>query len=1056
MELSSQGLEASRDNGVEPGRMGRFVTSRAVYALIGVLLLALAALAARYHASVRAEASESVLARRLATAQLGAATLSERLDRMADLAVSLATRVRFAERVGAGDWNAAIAILSQVPAEFPHVERLFLSDVQGTLMVDAPPLRNVRGKNFAHRDWYQGVIREWAVHDSPVYRRTAEPQQNVIAVAAPVRAGGRVAGILVLQLSLEAFFDWADTIELPEAVALLVVDRKDQAAYATGAESQAPIADLSANAAVQRLRQGRAGVEVAGDILSAALPAKHGWSVVLEQPASVAFAARDTHLQLVWIAYGLMALFLATVTWLGTRLAGERREELARAQRTLARHSERLRILHEIDGAIVAQHSPEAIAGAVIRPLRELLGVPRAIVNKFDLEAGEVEWIAAAGRRRMHVGPGVRYSIRLMGDVEALRRGEPQRIDVHALPQGSEREALLASDVHVYMVMPMVAGGELIGALSFGARADGFPPEQLAIAQEVATQLAIAISQARLHDKVKRHAEELERRVVERTAALDAANREYEDLYNNAPCGYHSVDRNGRFVRMNDTELRWLGYTREEVIGKMGPADLHTPESLTRFRERFERFKQTGAAQDVEYDFRRKDGTVLSVVLNATAVRDANGEFVMSRSTIFDNTERKRVEQAVRDSEREVRMLHAATLEISKAEGSTEALAILLRKVCEYSGWVYAQSWLPYGERLELGRAWHSAVPALESFRKANERLGTAPPGGALEGVWRNKEPAWVWELQPALKAVRRPLMLEAGLRSWIGFPVLADGEAIAVIEFFDQELRSRDDRVLRLISILANQLGPVIRRKRAEERIDALNVSLKRYTAQLEASNKDLESFSYSVSHDLRAPLRAIDGFARMLVEDYGDRLDAEGRRLLEVVRSSSRHMGQLIDDLLDFSRLGRQELSKQSIDMSALARDAARELGPEAQVGSLPAAHADRTLLRQVWLNLIGNAVKYTGKRADPRIEIGGREEAAENVYWVRDNGVGFDMRYAQKLFGVFQRLHGPDEFPGTGVGLAIVERAVTRHGGRVWAESRAGEGACFYFSLPRQADA
>jgi PAS domain S-box-containing protein len=506
---------------------------------------------------------------------------------------------------------------------------------------------------------------------------------------------------------------------------------------------------------------------------------------------------------------------------------------------------------------------------------------------------------------------------------------------------------------------------------------------------------------------------------------------------------------------MNDTELKWLGYTREEVIGRMGPADLHTPESLELFKERFERFRQTGVAQGVEYDFRRKDGSVMSVVLNATAVRDANGEFVMSRSTIFDNTERKRVEQAVRDSEREVRMLQAATLEISKAEGSTEALAVLLRKVCEYSGWAFAQSWLPYPGGLRLGRAWHSSVPGFEAFRDANERLGGAPEGGALEGVWRRKEPAWVWDLVPAPAAVRRPLMIEAGLRSWIGFPVLADGEAIAVIEFFDREQRSRDERVLRLISILATQLGPVIRRKRAEEQVEALNASLKRYTAELEVTNKELESFSYSVSHDLRAPLRAIDGFARMIEEDYGSRIDPEGRRLLAVVRSSSKHMGQLIDDLLDFSRLGRLALDKRHLDMAALAQEVSRELGVEPQVGALPGVHADRSLLRQVWLNLLGNAVKYSGKRADARIEAGGREEPAENVYWVRDNGVGFDMRYADKLFGVFQRLHAADEFPGTGVGLAIVQRVVARHGGRVWAEGRPGEGACFYFSLPRQAN-
>jgi len=321
---------------------------------------------------------------------------------------------------------------------------------------------------------------------------------------------------------------------------------------------------------------------------------------------------------------------------------------------------------------------------------------------------------------------------------------------------------------------------------------------------------------------------------------------------------------------MNDTELKWLGYARAELIGKMGPRDLHTPESLKIFLDRFEHFKQTGVSRNTEYEFRRKDGTVLQVVLNATAIRDKDGNFVMSRSTLFDNTERKRAQQAV-------------------------------------------------------------------------------------------------------------------------------------------------------------------------------------------QALNKELESFSYSVSHDLRAPLRAMDGYAKILEEDHGGRLDGEGRRLLAVVRDSSRHMGQLIDDLLEFARVGKQVPVKQRVDLTALAREVADQMarGTPARVAlaPLPAAEADRALIRQVWANLVGNALKYSGKRSDPRIEIGGREEAAENVYWVRDNGAGFDMRYAAKLFGVFQRLHGQDEFPGTGVGLAIVQRVVTRHGGRVWAEGRPDEGACFFFSLPKK---
>ena len=198
----------------------------------------------------------------------------------------------------------------------------------------------------------------------------------------------------------------------------------------------------------------------------------------------------------------------------------------AQTQQVLATQAERLRILHEIDQALIAQQAPEAIAEAVVRPLRELLGIPRVIVNIFDITAGQVQWLAAAGRHRVYVGPDIRYSLQLAGNVDALSRGEPQIIDVGALPPSAEAEALLASGVRVYMVVPMIAGGELIGSISLGAAAEPFPPEQVGIAREAAAQLAIAITQARLLERVKRQAAELEQRVAERTRELSAATAE--------------------------------------------------------------------------------------------------------------------------------------------------------------------------------------------------------------------------------------------------------------------------------------------------------------------------------------------------------------------------------------------------------------------------------------------------------------------------------------------------------------------------------------------------
>ncbi|HZZ59044.1 MAG TPA: ATP-binding protein [Opitutaceae bacterium] len=242
---------------------------------------------------------------------------------------------------------------------------------------------------------------------------------------------------------------------------------------------------------------------------------------------------------------------------------------------------------------------------------------------------------------------------------------------------------------------------------------------------------------------------------------------------------------------------------------------------------------------------------------------------------------------------------------------------------------------------------------------------------------------------------------------------------------------------------------------------IERLNADLERRvrerTAQLETANRELEAFSYSVSHDLRAPLRHVDGFSAMLRKHAETTLDEKGKRLLNTISDSAKRMGQLIDDLLAFSRISRSQLSHSDVDHDALVAAVIREgrhdnPALEWSVAPLSPVRADPAMLRQVWSNLIANAVKYSGKNPRPRITIGERDEGGERVFFVRDNGVGFDMAYADKLFGVFQRLHGPSEFEGTGIGLANVRRIVTRHGGRTWAEGKVGEGAAFYFSLPK----
>lgn len=260
------------------------------------------------------------------------------------------------------------------------------------------------------------------------------------------------------------------------------------------------------------------------------------------------------------------------------------------------------------------------------------------------------------------------------------------------------------------------------------------------------------------------------------------------------------------------------------------------------------------------------------------------------------------------------------------------------------------------------------------------------------------------------------------------------------------------------LAAILLILISFFLLRQQIKERINAQRRAEKT-ALQLEVTNKELESFSYSVSHDLRSPLRAIDGYSRMFEEDYSDKVDDEGKRMLGVVRANSKKMRMLIDDLLDFARTGRQAMERDEINMGQLVDEvwvevlSAEQPNPSLQFYKhhLHPVLGDPVLLKQLLSNLLSNAVKYSSTKEHPKVEITSIEKDGEITYQIHDNGVGFDMRYYKKLFGVFQRLHTADEFPGTGVGLAIVQRIILRHNGRVWAESEIGVGSTFSFSLP-----
>jgi PAS domain S-box-containing protein len=801
------------------------------WGIVSIAAAILISTAAYSYHKIDSELTAVALSRQAAVAQLMAGTLAEKFGRSIDVGISLSTRVQFRKLVTAGKWGKASDILLGVPSDFPYIERLFITDTAGTLQADVPALPGVRGVNFASRDWFRGVSRDWRPYVSPMYVRAALPRLDVFAVAVPIKStAGQVAGILVLQIRIENLLQWVAGINQETDTSIYIVDTKGQMMLHSGHGDQKKLIDVMANPIVQKLRNSAQGVEIGFDefeheesIINYAAVPEYGWGVVVSQPvrSSKVLAARDKQLHMLLAGYGFILLLGIITTGLLMRIVNER-------------------------------HKAESAAHFA------------TIVN-------------------------------------------------------------------------------------------------------TATEAII------------------------------------------------SVNQDQRIVLFNHGAESCFGYSAAEMLGQ--PLDRLLPKQLGEIhRSHIQNFANAPEinrasrhmAGDREISGRRKDGTEFPVEASI-AKSTVNGQTTLT--VILRNvTERKQAEQALRASEERFR---------HTIDSMLEGCQIIDRN------WRY--------------------VYINDAAEKHNRRSKEELLGKVMTDVWPGIEKTDVYSAEVRCMNERIPQHMETEFT----FPNGGTG-------WFEIGIQPMPGGIFILSA-------DITERKQAEMKIHQLNADLEHRvierTAELAAVNKELEAFSYSVSHDLRAPLRSIDGFSQALLDDYADRLDDQARDFLDRVRGATQRMGMLIDDMLTLSRVTRAEMRRETVDLGALAADVLEELQksePERKVEwhiePGLAADGDTQLLRVALFNLLGNAWKFTGKTANTKIEFGAIRHANGNTeFFVRDNGAGFDMRYAGKLFGAFQRLHLTSEFQGTGVGLATVQRIVHRHGGQVRAEGVPGQGATFYFTLP-----
>lgn len=627
----------------------------------------------------------------------------------------------------------------------------------------------------------------------------------------------------------------------------------------------------------------------------------------------------------------------------------------------------------------------------------------------------------------------------------ALQTGRPELLQ---LPPGAweaiattaeQRAAFEQLDVRYVAVLPLRARGRIVGLLSLGwtHRTTAPSPDDLPLFTAIADRAAIALANAQLYDQ------------------LLASERRLQDIIDNSAAVIFLKDPEGRYVLVNRAFESVVGQPRDVAIGRTDTELLQGPAELAEALRRHDaEVLRTRSLSRVEETVTNSDGSRVFLTLKFPLL-SATGDAYAVCGIATDITDLKRAQHHLRRNSERLQVLHAMDAAIIRGASSAElartALDALIRLTPAHS----ANLLLIDGparrlRRFGLGRETGSWV---------DEPCSVTSDGGA----WPLDRHAFdVRDLSVGsdLLPYERSMLAAGGRYVW-SVPLVSNAQGVGSVclATATADALGGDDR--EIVQEVADQLVIAVEQARLREHLkgeaERLEEQVRQRTRELQAANDELEAFSYSVSHDLRAPLRSVNGFAQAIEDDPGNVLTDRSRRYFGKVRAASGRMAQLIDDLLQLSRTSRAVLTRTIVDVSEIAGDVvadlrSRDSGRDVEVFIQPGmiADADPRLLRIVLENLIGNAWKFTGTQPHPRIAVSASGGDEQRVFTVEDNGVGFDMAYADKLFGAFQRMHREEEFPGTGIGLATVQRIVHRHGGRVWADSQPGRGALFFFTL------